>query len=280
MSIKNIIKKISFLKPITALAIRVKRFILLNKKLPLKNIPGIIDNLNFIGVIKYFIKETKESINIVYPMLSGLESLFIGIFKKNIYLKYFSVEKDDVVIDAGANIGVFSLLASSLVKNNGEVICIEPDPQNIKFIKLNKEINKKDNIKIIEKAVWREKTLLEFNISRLNPTASSIYIDSNNRLQSENIKVETETIDNIVIPYINNNRNIFLKMDIEGAEIEAIKSMKKILVYKKIKGVIAAYHKIKDDGGRVMRADSIIEPILKENGFKTTNEKGLIYFWR
>ncbi len=281
MSIINAIKKISFLKPITTLAIRTKRLILLNRGIILKNIPGMTENLSFIGIVKYFIKESKESTNILYPLLSGFESLFKEIFDDNVYLKYFTLEKDNIVIDAGANIGVFSLLAASLIKNTGEIICIEPDPQNIRFIKLNREINKKDNIKIIEKATWSEKTLLEFNISKLNPTASSVYADSNDRLKSKKIKVETETIDNIAMPYMDNEKNIFLKMDIEGAEVEVIKSMKRILAYKKIKGVIAAYHKIKDDKTKKeMPSFKAINPILKESGFKTIVENGIIYFWR
>ena len=43
----------------------------------------------------------------------------------------------DVFVDVGANIGYFSLLASREVGPNGRIVCIEPDPRNIRLLQLN-----------------------------------------------------------------------------------------------------------------------------------------------
>lgn len=68
-------------------------------------------------------------------------------------------------------------------------------------------------------------------------------------------------------------------MDIEGAEAEVIKGMEKLLKYPKLKGVIAAYHKMPKKNN-LIKTHILIEPILKENGFKVVNEAGFLYFWR
>ena len=57
------------------------------------------------------------------------------------------IKTGDVVIDAGANIGMFSLLASRFVGDEGQVISIEPQFENFRFSEENVRIN---GIKISE----------------------------------------------------------------------------------------------------------------------------------
>ena len=45
------------------------------------------------------------------------------------------IKQGDVVIDAGANIGIFTVMSSILVGNTGRVLSIEPDPENISILK-------------------------------------------------------------------------------------------------------------------------------------------------
>ena len=45
------------------------------------------------------------------------------------------IQKGDTVIDAGANNGVFTVIASTLVGPEGKVISIEPDPENVNALK-------------------------------------------------------------------------------------------------------------------------------------------------
>ena len=51
------------------------------------------------------------------------------------------LRKGNVAIDAGANIGVFTVIASTLVGPECKVISIEPDPENVKALKKNVELN-------------------------------------------------------------------------------------------------------------------------------------------
>jgi tRNA G37 N-methylase Trm5 len=50
-----------------------------------------------------------------------------------------SLRRGDIVLDAGANIGIFTLLASRIAEL---VIAVEPDPENFSYLKYNIELNR------------------------------------------------------------------------------------------------------------------------------------------
>ncbi|MEM3406001.1 MAG: FkbM family methyltransferase [Candidatus Pacearchaeota archaeon] len=60
------------------------------------------------------------------------------------------LKKGDIVIDAGAYIGLFTLYASKKVGKNGLVIAYEPDPENYKNLLENIKLNKCKNVKLIK----------------------------------------------------------------------------------------------------------------------------------
>lgn len=57
------------------------------------------------------------------------------------------------VIDVGANIGYFMLLARETIGDSGSIVCFEPDADNINELTLNVERNALNNITISEAAV-------------------------------------------------------------------------------------------------------------------------------
>ncbi len=128
------------------------------------------------------------------------------------------IQKGDTVIDAGANIGVFTVIASTLVGPEGKVISIEPDPENVKTLIKNVELNVLKNVEIIERALYKESGRKIKFVQ--NGVMSRIVTDKN--ANPDYIEVETVTLDDIV-----NQRAIWrsiLKMDIEGAEKFALLS--------------------------------------------------------
>src|SRR5437879_4053080 len=57
----------------------------------------------------------------------------------------------DVVVDVGANVGFFTILASELVGASGRVIAFEPGQENLQRLSKNLELNESHNVTIIEK---------------------------------------------------------------------------------------------------------------------------------
>ena len=64
------------------------------------------------------------------------------------------------VVDVGANIGYFSVLASKLVGSKGRVICVEVDPDNVEILRANLWKNGCSNASVLQVAAWDETTQL------------------------------------------------------------------------------------------------------------------------
>ncbi len=65
------------------------------------------------------------------------------------------LKEGGVFLDVGANIGYFTMLAASLVKANGKVIAIEPNPQNLQLIYSSLLENHLSNVAIYPYAALR-----------------------------------------------------------------------------------------------------------------------------
>ncbi len=128
------------------------------------------------------------------------------------YATFFAGEYDflnssrkDIIIDAGANIGDYSIKASS---NANRVIAIEPFDENIRLLRDNTKTL--SNIEIIESAIGKENS----NV-KMSGRGAGANINKNGV-----ISVKVDTLDSIcdeleIIPTL-------LKMDIEGYECDAL----------------------------------------------------------
>lgn len=145
-------------------------------------------------------------------------SAFYQVVVENTYsLLKSTISKGDVVVDAGANCGMFTLLASNLVGNNGKVIAIEPDPQNLDILKINLKLNSIKNVTVITKALYSK------NAATLGFHQDGVMSKLVNSKKEATTSVETITLDTIV-----DELNLIptkLKMDIEGAEKYALLGM-------------------------------------------------------
>jgi len=137
---------------------------------------------------------------------------FYQLVIENIYSPLLSnIKQGDIVIDAGANIGLFSILASFKVKDKGRVIAIEPEPSNLKILMQNVKLNRLDNVIVIPKALY-DKPGKKVSMKGKGVSA---YVSED----SEGL-VETTTLDQIIEETGLKPR--ILKMDIEGSEGKAL----------------------------------------------------------
>lgn len=77
----------------------------------------------------------------------------------------FEISDNDIVFDLGAHIGFFSIFAANFAKNV-TVYSFEPSPNNFKLLKRNININKLNNIHLINKAVAKRSGEREFIVSK------------------------------------------------------------------------------------------------------------------
>ena len=155
---------------------------------------------------------------------SSINGCWLGTYeldKQVLFSKY--IKPGNIVYDVGANAGFYSLLSSLLVSETGKVYSFEPLPANISYLKKHIELNKLGNVKVIEKAVSNKVSTVRFNFGD-NRSAGHISNDGE-------IEVETISIDEFISQ--GNPSPDIIKMDIEGAEYEALIGAKELLKRKK-----------------------------------------------
>jgi len=160
----------------------------------------------------------------------------------NRYETFYTVKKEDVVIDAGANHGYLSIYYGKKVGANGKVYAFEPDAINIVEMEANIALNPiVKNIQIQEELIWNENTKLAF--FEAGSVSSSIHYQPEN---AKSIEKDAITIDTFQ-KRENLHRLDFIKMDIEGAEIEAMDGLVETLEKFKPNFAIASYHWVNEE---------------------------------
>ena len=172
------------------------------------------------------------------------------------YLKNFTLKKGDVIIDAGAYVGEFTIYAAKKVGETGKVIAFEPDSKNYKQLKENIRLNNLNNVIAINKGLWNENTILRF--SKTSQSCTSFF---NSKISNDLFEIPVIKLDD-ELDILNIETVDFIKMDIEGAEIEAIKGCMKTLNHNNVNMAIASYHIVNNNPTYIM-----LEKQLSEMGF-------------
>lgn len=163
----------------------------------------------------------------VYGMNLIHEEATTALFKK-------VVKPGDVVLDLGANIGYFSLLAARLVGNNGKVFAFEPEPINFYYLMKNIGINNYLNIFAIQKAVSQETGKAKLFICSydsghhtINQCEGIEAYSQGRPTEKDSIEVDTVVLDEFLEK--KTDRVDIIKMDVEGAEAHALAGMRNTL---------------------------------------------------
>ena len=129
-----------------------------------------------------------------------------------------------MVIDIGAHIGYYTLIAANLVGDKGKVFAFEPAPENYALLVKNIEVNGYRNIIPVQKAVSNKSGTTNLFLFEQNKGMHAIYERSG---YGESIVVESITLDD----YFSEKQDSVdvIKMDIEGAEMLALSGMDRII---------------------------------------------------
>lgn len=196
-----------------------------------------------------FLKEHEEEFRKVYELLADRKSkeTYLDVLryklsgkikylfdcedeKENLYRDILHLTKDEVILDLGAYDG--DTIREFLSVTDGEyekIIAFEPDAKNFK-----KLIKKTENLEKIDRynlGAWDKEETLYFQKKAARGS----------RTEKDGIPVGFRSVDGTVT-----DKLTFIKMDIEGAELKALKGAEKTIRENHPKLYVCAYHRDED----------------------------------
>ncbi len=155
--------------------------------------------------------------NLIVPDVASFFSAYREIFIEQIYA-FPSASKAPVVLDCGANIGV-SILYFKKLYPSAKVIAYEADPTIFGFLQANMQKNDITDVELHNVAIWSSEMTVEFNVEGADGGRINVGNDRNV------IAVQAISLESVV----QQHKFDFIKLDIEGAETDALAGSMKYL---------------------------------------------------
>ena len=135
-----------------------------------------------------------------------------------------------IVLDVGANVGLYTLMVAGMPKWKGKVYAVEASPQEFKKLSAVVSKNRLKNVELINAAAGYEEGHLFFEESLVGYGALNRIVDSNAPIRdgSHRISIPVISLDRLLknqeYPTVG-----LIKLDVEGSEMQVLEGMKNIL---------------------------------------------------
>ena len=177
--------------------------------------------------------KVKMALNLSIP---NQRKLYLsGMHEKNVTKLFYNLVNEGItVVDIGAYVGYYTVLASKLVGEKGRVLAFEPAPDSFLQIKKTIEANRFKNVTLYQVAVSDKIGKTNLRLSSC-PTTHAIadatdgFFIGNYKQTGETIDVEVMPLDKIIDENVLPCDSLIVKIDVEGAELKVLKGMEKIL---------------------------------------------------
>jgi FkbM family methyltransferase len=175
------------------------------------------------------------------------------IFKSDIY-KFEAKTDRPFIIDCGCNYGA-SILYFKTIFPYAEVVGFEPDPFIFEIAQKNITQYNLKNVVLYNKGLWKEETILNFYSEKADGGSLELITDHS---EHELIQVATT----ILSKFIKHKKVDFLKIDIEGAELDVMIECEPYLM--NVSNIFIEYHSFKNTEQKL----DILLAILTRNKFR------------
>ena len=138
-------------------------------------------------------------------------------------IERFTPKEGDIVVDIGAAFGFYTIISSKRVGTNGKVVAIEAHPANFEMLNRNIKLNQLTNIIPLNYAVYSKETKVKlYNTYSIMPERAG-------KSMNKFVEVSANTLDNL----LQQEEKIFdvnwIKIDVEGGELEVLKGAHNVL---------------------------------------------------
>jgi len=131
------------------------------------------------------------------------------------------LREGDVAVDVGANVGVVTFLAASIVGPSGRVIAVEPNPDNLQLLYRGIVHNGFGNVEVVPHAASNRRSVFS-----LTGGTSNTHLIRARAPEEGGFFVQSVVLDEALG---NLSRLDFVKMDIEGHEPQAIEGFSHLI---------------------------------------------------
>lgn len=136
------------------------------------------------------------------------------------------LNRGDVVVDAGANIGLISVFSGLQVGPSGLVLAFEPHPETLLLLNRNIQVNRLSHVKVLPQGLGSERSKAKiYSNLHINRGAASM-VDFQEGAPS--FDIEVSVLDEVLATQ-KVDRVKLLKVDVEGFEMEVLKGSKELL---------------------------------------------------
>jgi FkbM family methyltransferase len=182
---------------------------------------------------------------------------------KEFWLQYYLPKPGDVVVDVGAGRGEDTATFSRLVGDNGRVIAIEAHPETFAILQNFCRLNGLSNTTALQLALMDKPGTVRIAESESSWLENAVIDDD----KSVGAQVRASTLAEICAQQ-GLEEIVFLKMNIEGAERNALLGMTPVI--QNIRQVCVACHDFRADRGQGehFRTRAFVEQFLLDYGFK------------
>ena len=175
---------------------------------------------------------------------------FINItIREDEIIEHFTPKQGDIVVDIGAHIGRYTIIASKRVATNGKVVAIEASPSNFKILNRNIRLNQLTNIISLNHVVYSKETKIKLYLPG-EESGNTIYntvISDRARNEDKFVEVNANTLDYLLQSKgIKQEQINWIKIDVEGAEFEVLKGAANILSNSKDIALLIEIHNLRD----------------------------------
>jgi FkbM family methyltransferase len=162
-------------------------------------------------------------------------------------IEHFTPKQGDIVVDIGANIGRYTLIASKRVGTNGKVVAIEAHPGNFEMLNRNIKLNRLTNVIPLNYAAYSKETKVKLYVPG-EESGNTIYntiISDRARNEDKFVQVSANTLDFLLQSKgIKQEKVNWIKIDVEGAEFEVLKGATNVLSKSKDIALLIEVHNL------------------------------------
>jgi FkbM family methyltransferase len=176
----------------------------------------------------------------------------------------------DIFLDVGANEGWFGIHAARLVGPEGRVFCVEPQVRLWPIILRNLALNQLTNCVLLPFAIGIRSGRFTLTLAPSLNSGASSFVPSGRQAMWSKQPVTMVALDEISV--LGKDRIALVKVDVEGYEVEVVRSATRLMTQRKIERWLIETHpdQLKRRGTSVQE----LESLLQNHGYQSRPMEG------